>query len=156
MQVIPQKNLSSLPHFSSLSFHMLLDCVKIDTRKPRINGVIVGVSSTLYKICFVCNNNCVNFFFQEKLGDTQRCDDYPLFQDNARIFAKEVQAKGRYALARLSQQMQMLNGDWEPEWSSTCEKFIISFFKKSLASLFVLNARNDFACPTSPTKNSPR
>jgi hypothetical protein len=67
----------------------------------------------------------ISGYITDGRGDTQRCDDYPLFQDNAGIFAKEVQAKGRYALARLSQQMQMLNGDWEPDWFNDCEKFII-------------------------------
>jgi hypothetical protein len=41
----------------------------------------------------------ISGYITDGRGDTQRCDDYPLFQDNAGIFAKEVQAKGRYALA---------------------------------------------------------
>jgi hypothetical protein len=32
------------------------------------------------------------------------------------FFAKESQAEGSLALAKLSQQLADVNGDWEPDW----------------------------------------
>ena len=67
----------------------------------------------------------ISGYIADEKGVALKCDDYPLCDSNEGIFATEEQAKGRYALARLSQQMQMLNGDWEPDWFNDCEKFII-------------------------------
>jgi hypothetical protein len=49
------------------------------------------------------------------------CVPFPRAEKHSNIFHKKSQAVGSLALAKLTQQLADVNGDWEPDWGDENE-----------------------------------
>lgn len=70
------------------------------------------------------DESSINFFDSE---ENQFIDDYEIGSDFKNMFKTKKQAKSALAYAQLTQLMALpeYNGDWVPDWSNSCYKFII-------------------------------
>ena len=59
----------------------------------------------------------ISGYYVNKDSKVVGCVPFPRAEKHSNIFHKKSQAVGSLALARLTQQLADVNGDWEPDWT---------------------------------------